>query len=107
MPEIRLVVEINRRDRGHHGLNDIRRVKSSTHAHFVNGEISTSIGEANKCYRRNAFKKRRVGGELSLRDQRFNRRANPRPRRGKSFVGNILTIDSNALIDSFEVWRCK
>ncbi len=73
VPEEILVVEINRRDDGNLRLDNVRGVEPAAQADFVDGELHAMRGKRCKSHGCDAFKKRRMRGQLAGSHQRFDR----------------------------------
>jgi hypothetical protein len=105
MPEKILVVEIDWRKKSHLGLHDVGGIEAAAEPDFVNREINLAIGECEKSNGGDALEKRRMRSELARSHQRFDCGVDARPCGGKGRVRNLLAVNANAFVDSFEVRR--
>src|SRR5215469_9706443 len=105
MTEIIFVIEINLRDDGDFGEQDVGRIEPPAHARLAHGKLDArrcKMHEGDRCY---ALEKRGMRGEAARSEKLFNRAVNARERPGKLLVRNVYAVHANALVDSLEVGR--
>src|SRR5262249_60389472 len=104
-----LVVEINLGDDGNFWPYDVGCVEASPHADLEYGEVHLAAREEIERHCGEAFE---VGGvRCEARgfgpsgEQLLDPRMNPREGGSEVSVGNLLAIETNALVHAFEMWR--
>ena len=71
--EVLLMIEVDRRDGGHDGLNDIGRVEPSAQANLDDAELDAGVTKQVERHRRRRFEEGRLSRERVLRDHRLDR----------------------------------
>src|SRR2546428_6466984 len=105
MAEEIFVVEVNGRDEGNVGNDDIGGIETAAQADFEDGEVDASTRESLEGHGGKAFEISRVSAELSGGKELLDQMVNAGEDFGEGSVGDLFASDADALVDALEVGR--
>jgi hypothetical protein len=97
------VIEVDTGDDGNDRVKNVGGIESAAEADFEDAEFDASAGEVFECHGRDAFEIGWMRAELSVGEELFDQIVNASEGFGEGIVADLLAIDANALVDSFEV----
>ncbi len=99
------MIEIDASDDGSDGRDDIRGVETAAEADFEYAEFDAGARETFESHGGDAFEICGMGTELASGEEFFDQDVNAGESFGEDFVTNLLAIDADALVDSFQMGR--
>src|SRR5437667_6409520 len=105
MAEEIFVVEVNGRDEGNGGNDDIGGVETPAQADFEDGEVDASARESLEGHGGEAFEISRVSAEFSGGEELLDEMVNAGEDCGEGSVGDLFVGWSDARVDAVEVMR--
>src|SRR5260370_16662115 len=105
MPQKIFVIEVDARNHGNPGSQNIRRIESSAQANFEDTEIHASLRKILKRHGCHALKVGGMCAKLSGSEELLDLRLNVRERLRKIGIVDFRAVHANAFIDPFQVRR--
>jgi len=97
------VVEIDAGDDGNDRVKNVGGIEAAAEADFEDAKFDALTSERFECHGGDAFEIRRMRAEFSIGEEFFDQDVNASERFGEGIVGDLLAMDANALVDSFEM----
>src|SRR5438477_6101988 len=99
------MVEINASDDGDDGRKDVSGVEPAAEADFEDRELNALASKAFKRHGSDAFEIGGMGAEFAGGQELLDEDMDARKSLGEGFVADFFAVDTNALVDSFQVGR--